>query len=263
MLRIAVCVVALASWSLFSGARADDIPEYVDPDARHPGFTGACRYNEALNLGGTIYLADPGAHQPRFLRAAVAGDPYATVAARHPDADACEGELGDGASTYLEPGAALHAVDDWSPTFRLVSVQPSDRLVLYQAHFSTTARFAGDYLDLRDRGPSVTLIPPDDCPDNAICVIPAAPPLPRDRPDALIESILAGRIDPTAIDHSSSHLNAHGMFSVAADLPDQTSLRFTFVCGSMTSTTGIVLPDDAFTDAELRYLCPEDDAVAS
>lgn len=210
MPRVLITVVGLYLALIAVTAMADDTPEYVDPDARHPGFTGACQDHEALNLGGTIYLADPGAHQPRFLRDAVAGAPHATVAARRPDADACEGELEDGASTYLDPGATLHPVDDWATTFRLVSVQPSGRLVLYQAA-------------------------------------------------ALVESLLGGRIDPTAIDLTASSPDADDTFSIAVDLPDGTGLRLTFACDTMTSTTGIVLSEEAVTDRERERLCPTDD----
>lgn len=256
MPRVLVTVLALAAALGAVTVIAETVPEPDDPNARHPSFTGACRYQEALNLGGTIYLADPGAHQPRFLRDAVAGESYATVAARQPDGDACEGELAPGASTYHEPGTVLHAVDDWSPTFRLVFVQPSGRLVLYQAAWSTTARWAGDYLDLADRGAAVTLSPVTRCPDNAICDPNTHPPLPRDRADALMASLLVGRIDPSAIDHTSDHGSDVDTFQIIIELPDGTRLDLSFGCDDRTSTTGIVLPDDAFGADEFDRLCP-------
>jgi hypothetical protein len=232
----------------------------LTPRRRHPGFTGVCAYAESLNLGGTVYLADPGAHQPRFLRDAVAGPAHATVAARELDADACEGELADGASTYLEPGATLHPVDDWAPAFRLVSVQPSGRMVLYQAAWSTTARVAGDYLDLRDRGAAVTIWSNIDCPDGAICDLDIPPPLPRERAGSLGGSILAGRIDPGAIDHS--HGDDDQRFEIDVELPDGTRLDLSFGCDLRTSRTGIVLPDDAFTPDEFGHLCHTDDPLS-
>ena len=258
MPRVLITVLALAAAWVAVTVMADDMPDHVDRNARHPGFTGACRYQEALNLGGTIYLANPGAHQPRFLRDAVAGDPYATVAARTPDADACEGELDDDASTYLEPGATLHPVDVWSPTFRLVSVQPSGRMVLYQAAWSTTARWAGDYLDLAVRGATVALTPVNRCPDNAVCDLNTSPHLPTDRADDLIGSILVSRIDPTAIDHSSS-ADADTL-QIWVDFPEETNLNLSFGCDDRTSTTGIVLPDGAFSEQEFEQLCLVDDA---
>lgn len=260
MPRVLITVLALAAALVAVTVMAETVPgEPVDPNARHPGFTGACRYQEALNLGGTIYLADPGLHQPRFLRDAVAGDPHATVAARRPDGDACEGGLPDGASTYLEPGATLHPVDDWSPTFRLVSVQLSGRMVLYQAAWSTTARWASDYLDLRDRGAAVTAWSDGDCPDGAVCDTALPPPLPRERADALIASLLVGRIDPTAIDHS--YADDADTFQIWVDFPDETTLYLSFGCGDRTSTTGIVLPGGAFSESEFERLCPGDDAI--
>lgn len=256
MPRVLITVLALAAALVAVTVVAETVPEPVDLDARHLGFTGACRYSEAVNLGGTIYLADPGAHQPHFLRDAVAGEPYATIGARSPDADACEGELDDGASTYLEAGVTLHPVDDWSPAFRLVSVQPSGRMVLYQAAWSTTAHWASDYLDLGDRGAAVTAWSDGDCPDGAICDIALPPPLPRDRADALIESVLVRRIDPSAIDHSYS--SDAETFQIWVDFPDETRLYPSFECDDRTSTNGIVLADDAFTEQELDRLCPEE-----
>lgn len=260
MPRIVVTLVALAASLVTVTVWADDEPAYLDSSARHPGFTGACQYQEALDLGGTIYLTDPGAHQPRFLRAAVAGDPYATVASWQPKADACEGELPDGASTYLEPGAVLYRVNDWSPTFRLVSVQPSGRLVLYQAEWSTTARVAGDYLDLAGRGAAVAFGPLSFCDERGCVDYAGDSPRTDERAQRLLDGLLVSRIDPSAVDLSYS--DAAGRFYVWVAFPDETGIRLTFQCDSMTSTTGIVLAEVAIPDAERRYVCPEGDPFA-
>ena len=254
---ILITALALAAALFLVAAIADDPPPYADPAARHPGFTGECQYQEAIDLGGTIYLADPKAHQPRFLRDAVADAPYATVSTRTPDADACEGQLADGASTYHEPGDVLHAVDDWSPTFRLVSVQPSGRLVLYQAFFSTTAATAGDYLDLANRGAAVASGPLSFCDERGCVDYAGGEPRADERAERVLASLLISPIDPDAIDVSYS--DAAGRFYVWVLFPDETGISLTFDCATMTSTTGIVLSDAAIPEGERRYVCPEGD----
>jgi len=130
-------------------------------------------------------------------------------------------------------------------------------MVLYQAFFSTSAATAGDYLDLADRGAAVTPWSDGDCPDNAICDIALPPPLPRDRADSLIASLLVGRVDPGAIDHTYAYGSDADTFQIIVELPDGTRLDLSFGCDDRTSSTGNVLPDGAFSDAEFDRLWPD------
>lgn len=179
------------------------------------------------------------------------------MSARTPDADACEGKLEDGASTYHEAGTVLHAVDDWSPTFRIVFVQPSGRMVLYQAFFSTTAATAGDYLDLAGRNAAVASGPLSFCDERGCVDYVGDEPRADERGRRLLDGLLASPINPDAIDVSYS--DAAGRFYVWVVFPDETGISLTFDCETMTSTTGIVLADEAIPDGERRYVCPEGD----
>jgi hypothetical protein len=108
--------------------------------------TGSCDYVDFIRFGGVTYeVADHGVGRPIARRDL--GPVFARVAARAPATDCRDYSPRDGDAAALAPGAPVHTVKGYRPSFRLAAGRRG-HLRLYEASEAAGARVGGDLLDL-------------------------------------------------------------------------------------------------------------------
>ena len=88
---------------------------------------------------------------PELHRVAFRGDGYVGPFYRYQDGDA----------TYLNPGTPVFAVKDYSPKFRLATLEEG-RVFLYEADTNPSAKTGEDLLDIRGQVTAIDILGDDD-----------------------------------------------------------------------------------------------------